>query len=501
MSDYGEDAEMGQLLADKERELIALSRARIQRLEEQMRAKDQLYEDLKAKLAQMQEDFNYNLSLIDGRDAELEELEGKLELLKTACRDKETETEELRDALRAADDRIRSFEERRKSSERQLQDNRETLREQLTAIQWEKADILKRKDEELKTLRADYEARLRDKELEVVTASKDSSQSLELSLRTREEQVQSLKAQLAQSQSQQNSLRSQLEEVLAGSQSAGLLEERVRVLQEQNESLHKKYDAAIKEKTEAFFKADQEARSLRFSEQALRQEQTHLQAMHEEDKLAQQREIAQLKEQQERELAYIGQIKEASLEKMQMTHGLQLKRIQEKLAEAMDDNERLALQCQTLKVRAEDADHLREQELEETRENAATEIGKLKKNISDLRSELAEKNDEVNLLSLNLERSKSALAAQEREIRRLEGEVESAQVRTSDLERSAETRIKQRQAKDQSSEVDTLQRLLRKREDEIERLKEALQATQTDLEAVHIENQDLEVRARTDTSL
>jgi len=496
MSDYGEDAEMGQLLAEKERELIALSRARIQRLEEQMRGKEQLCEDLKAKLEQMQEDFNYNLSLIDGRDAELEELERKLEVLKTACREKEIETEELRDALRSADDRIRSFEDRRKSSERQLQDNRETLREQLSAIQWEKADILKRKDEEIKAVRADYEARLRDKELEVITATKDSSQSLEVTLRSREEQVQGLKAQLAQSQSQQNSLRSQLEEVIAGSQEAGLLEDRVRVLQDQNEALHKKYDAVIKEKTEAFFKADQEARALRFSEQALKQELAHLQSMHEEDKLAQQREVAQLKEQQERELAYISQIKEASLEKMQMTHALQLKRIQEKLAEAVDDNERLALQCQTLKGRAEDAEQLKAQEMEETRDNAAAEIAKMKKNVVDLRGELAEKSDEMSLLALNLDRSKAALAAQDREIRRLESDLESAQTRNSDFERSAETRLKQRQAKDQSSEVDTLQRLLRKREEEVERLKEALQSTQTDLEAAHMENQDLEVSTR-----
>lgn len=490
MSDYGEDAEMGQLLAEKERELIALSRARIQRLEDQVRTKDLLCEEMKGKLAQMQEDFNYNLSLIDGRDAELEDLENKLEVLKNACREKEEEAEELRDALRTADERIRSFEDRKKQNDRQFQDNRSTLREQIAALQFEKSEYIKQKDDEMRSLRSDYEARLRDKELEVMTAVKGHSQSLEMTLRSRDEQVQGLKAQLIQSQNVVNSLRTQIEELLTSTQNNELLQERIRTLVEQNENMHVKYDAMVKEKTEAYFKVDQEARNLRFSEQTLRQELTHLQNLQEEDKLAQQREIAQLKEQQERELTYIGQIKEASIEKLQTTHGLQLKRLQDKLSEAMDDNERLAIQCQSLKARLEDSERLRTHEAEEVRDSTAGDLAKLKKIISEVRSELATKCDEIENLNLNLERCKATITTQEREIRRLEGDLETANYRNSDLERNTESRLKQRQA---STELESIQRILRKRDEEIERLKGDLQECKTDLEAAHMENQDLEV--------
>ena len=235
MSDYIEDPEVNQLIYEKGQELIAISRIRIQKLEEQLRAKEQSNEELRGKLAQLQEDFNYNLGLIDGRDEELTELEGRVEALKTALHSKEDEIEELHASLQSAEDRVRSFDDRRRSNERFLQENRETLREQLATLQWEKADFLKKKDEEIKALKQDFEEIVREKELELVEIRKNSAVSYESALRSKEEQIQTLKSQLAQSQAQALSFREQAEEHAGRSQAAEMLEDRVRIVQEQNE--------------------------------------------------------------------------------------------------------------------------------------------------------------------------------------------------------------------------------------------------------------------------
>ena len=262
--------------------------------------------------------------------------------------------------------------------------------------------------------------------------------------------------------------------------------------------MHKKYDAALKEKTDAYFKADQEARTLRFSEQTLRQEVLHLKSVHEDEKMSFAREMQQLREQQERELEYIAQIKEASLEKMQTTHSLQLKRVQEKLSETMSDNERLAQQCQALKARLEDKERTVQDEVETAKEEMQGELTKARKNVTEMKSQITEKDDEISHLSSTLDRTKSALSAQERELHRLETELLSARQRASDLERSFDAKSRQKTSKDTSlsAELDLAQRQARISDEENVRLKDEMSHLRGDFELAERENEELKVKLR-----
>ena len=110
MSSYAPDCDLPPLLQSKEKELISLSRLRIQRLEEQIRVKDQVMDELKDKLGKMQAGFDYNLRLIGERDEEMGGLEGKIGALKASYKAKECEVDALTASLHASESRIKTLE-------------------------------------------------------------------------------------------------------------------------------------------------------------------------------------------------------------------------------------------------------------------------------------------------------------------------------------------------------------------------------------------------------
>lgn len=60
------------LIASKERELHDINQFRIETLEGMLRDRDRAQEELKGKLRRLRDDFQYNLGLIEERDAELD---------------------------------------------------------------------------------------------------------------------------------------------------------------------------------------------------------------------------------------------------------------------------------------------------------------------------------------------------------------------------------------------------------------------------------------------
>lgn len=66
------DDNLADLLIKKEKELQNLGKLRLNQLETQIARKDKRIEEMQDKLIRMQNDFNYNLKLLEDKDADLQ---------------------------------------------------------------------------------------------------------------------------------------------------------------------------------------------------------------------------------------------------------------------------------------------------------------------------------------------------------------------------------------------------------------------------------------------
>ncbi|CAM9938895.1 unnamed protein product, partial [Choristocarpus tenellus] len=90
------DSKLGHLIESKERELHEIHNFRIRSLEGLLEEREQALADAFARYDKLKDDFKFNLSLIEGRDAELERYEVAICDFKETLRDKEVEVSELR---------------------------------------------------------------------------------------------------------------------------------------------------------------------------------------------------------------------------------------------------------------------------------------------------------------------------------------------------------------------------------------------------------------------
>ena len=89
------------LIATKERELREINELRLGSLQQAVEERDAALDDARRKFKQLTADFEYNLRLLEERDAELEQFERTAEQFKGVLRERDVALEE--EKLRAAD--------------------------------------------------------------------------------------------------------------------------------------------------------------------------------------------------------------------------------------------------------------------------------------------------------------------------------------------------------------------------------------------------------------
>lgn len=88
--------DLRRLIREKERELHEINEFRSKSLESLAAAKATEVEELKARQAQIRNDFNYNLKLLEERDAELERYDRLFRKMSTNLADRDEEIERLK---------------------------------------------------------------------------------------------------------------------------------------------------------------------------------------------------------------------------------------------------------------------------------------------------------------------------------------------------------------------------------------------------------------------
>jgi chromosome segregation ATPase len=164
--EYHEEESITELLIRKEKELQALGKLRIQQLQEQLSVKDQALSELHEKVRRMNDDFQYNLQIIEQRDEELDVYDRSLKSLQEELGKKDRIIAELSGKVERVDSRLREEVEQVKLSEKMLLESRDELRRQLQETRRSKDDELRRREEEATDYRTKMEATLASKHKE-----------------------------------------------------------------------------------------------------------------------------------------------------------------------------------------------------------------------------------------------------------------------------------------------------------------------------------------------
>lgn len=125
---------LSDVLIQKEKELQDLSKLRLQQLEDQVRQKNNQIDELNQKIEKIQDDFNFNLTLIDERDKELVDYESKFSNIKKLLKEKTIELSELKANSADCEQKFKNELAKSKMQEKLLTEARDELRQQFNDI-------------------------------------------------------------------------------------------------------------------------------------------------------------------------------------------------------------------------------------------------------------------------------------------------------------------------------------------------------------------------------
>ncbi|KAG0618682.1 hypothetical protein M758_4G084400 [Ceratodon purpureus] len=150
-----ESREFRTMLETKERELVALCDQQIQALNSQIREKETAVTELKDQLSQLQDDFKYNLGLLDARDAELAQYDVSTAALEASVTDSEERVKVARKALSDAET-LRVQEKARADELEQISQQKiSNLQKEIEGLQKSKEELQAKAKQELESTKTE----------------------------------------------------------------------------------------------------------------------------------------------------------------------------------------------------------------------------------------------------------------------------------------------------------------------------------------------------------
>jgi len=146
----GTGSALRMLIGQKEKELHDMNEYRIQALEGAIAERDQQISELRENFKKLKVDFQYNLQLIQDRDAELQRYDAAFANLKNALRDRDREVSDLKVSVDEVEAQVRAEQQRSSQVEGYCKDKLTEAKERLEGLRLQK-------DEELRKVRADMD--------------------------------------------------------------------------------------------------------------------------------------------------------------------------------------------------------------------------------------------------------------------------------------------------------------------------------------------------------
>lgn len=174
------------LILEKEKELHDINEYRIRTLEALLRDKETMATAAKQKLSKLQEDFKYNLKLLEGRDEELTLYDANFAMLKNVLRDREMELSESKAREAEVQAEVKQWKQRASDADIHYQQKLKDARAQLNGAKWQFDDELRRQEEAMEKLRQKLAQQMREKEDEVDTERRELTVTFDAMMRQRE---------------------------------------------------------------------------------------------------------------------------------------------------------------------------------------------------------------------------------------------------------------------------------------------------------------------------
>ncbi|KAJ0410722.1 hypothetical protein ATCC90586_006825 [Pythium insidiosum] len=174
------------LILEKEKELHDINEYRIRTLETLLREKESAAQAYKQKFVKLQEDFKYNLKLLEGRDEELALYDTNFASLKSVVRDREAEVSELKAQIADLQSDLKQEQKRIAEQDAYYQQKLKDARAQMEGARWNFDEELRRAREEVEQIKRKTDRQLREQQDDLETQRREITLTFDDVMRQRE---------------------------------------------------------------------------------------------------------------------------------------------------------------------------------------------------------------------------------------------------------------------------------------------------------------------------
>ncbi|EQC40225.1 hypothetical protein SDRG_02873 [Saprolegnia diclina VS20] len=174
------------LILEKEKELHDINEYRIRTLETMLKEKEAAMGSYKQKFHKLQEDFKYNLKLLEGRDEELAMYDSNFATMKIVLRDRENEIGELQIQLADVASDMKAEKQKHAEQDAFYTQKLKDVRAQVEAARWSYDDAMRKQKDEFDAYKRRNERELREKDEDMESLRREMSVTFDELLRARE---------------------------------------------------------------------------------------------------------------------------------------------------------------------------------------------------------------------------------------------------------------------------------------------------------------------------
>ena len=453
-----EEEDLSDLIARKEKELQDISKLRLIQLEDQIRSKNQQIDSMTEKLRAFQEDFNYNVKLIEDRDSELLDLETKFDSIKKLQKQKDCEISELRGLLASSEQRLKQEIGKIRTQERVLTDSRDHLREELTEFKW-------RKEEEVRKLNKTIEE-LEKQQYRVVRAKEQEVNEVKQGLVGRyEKEIQAIHSKFNdEKEGLLNEIEDKDEKLRLLAADRKELQEKLQKFIQDNviERLELEHFDEIREKNLIIGEKDLQINKLIDHSNHLLQQMETLKAQQASEtefwtnqKEFYEKELQKIKNASKDEQNFLKESFEIQTQRLNSTFSSQISRLQQRLAQVEGESENYYIQSQQLREKILNAEKKTANEVNRVEDNYKHDLIVAEETSRSLKQEVNSKDQELKKLQENLGSWKSRTEQYLEENKGLRNALEECQAELNNL-RSEVSSIKASHAPVQDNLISSL---------------------------------------------
>ena len=432
------------LIFQKEKELHDISDYRLRTLEKAIADKESEISLERNRFSKLKEDFQYNLKLIEDRDAELSRYDQTFEQLKGLLRDKESELSEMKMRETEFESAIRTEKAKFAEQEDYFKEKLKDMRSAMENAKWTAEDYARRQQDAFDAARRDLERQLRAKEEETEAQRREASDTLDEIVRRRELDFRKKEEELASQLRHASNSRSNATRDLENAHVT------IQELQRQLEGAQSAAHDAAKEAKSATWQLD-DVRRLKDAEiEALQADKNEMvnvkqQLLDEyEGKMGEllaslhsvERAFAKQKEAYEAQIYDYEKKKEAELAAASQA----VEKVNEKLAESEDKISTITSEFKKAKWEYEDQLAIKDRELERAQQASKESSARQNARSEDKQDRISELEDEVTGLKKALIDAKSESQRFELDAQKLRGDLKVKSDAYEELAKSSASR-------------------------------------------------------------